>query len=363
MEKTYILAINPGSTSTKISLFEDENLVKSHKFKHKIEELKSLGDLVNQYPYRERLILDWLKQENISMERIKAVVGRGGLVRPVPGGTYQVTEAMVNDLKIAYQGEHAANLGGIIAYNIAKLQKIPAYIVDPVALDELSEIARISGMPDIERKSSGHVLNIKAVSYKYSKDYYKDLEDVNLIVAHMGGGISVAAVQRKKIVDINNANEMGPFSPDRTGELPVGDLVNMCYSGKYTFDEMQNKVKGSGGLVAYLGTNDALEVESLVLEGDKNATLIYEAMSYQIAKEIGKMAAVLSGNVDAIILTGGLAYSDYLNDYVKKMVGFIAPIVIYRGEDEMDALNRGALRILKKQERIKVYEKEVEIGD
>lgn len=363
MEKTYILAINPGSTSTKVSLFEDENLVKSHKFKHKIDDLSHFRDIVDQYPYREGLILDWLNQENISLERIKAVVGRGGLVRPVPGGTYQVTEVMVTDLKEGYQGEHASNLGGIIAFDIAKLENIPAYIVDPVALDELSPVARISGMPEIERKSLGHVLNIKSVAYKYSKDYFKDLQDVNLIVAHMGGGISVAAVEKKEIVDINNANEMGPFSPDRTGELPVGALTQLCYSKQFTYDEMKNKIKGSGGLVAYLGTNDALEVERKVLEGDAEATLVYDAMSYQIGKEIGKMATVLNGKVDAIILTGGLAYSDYLNDYIKKMVGFIAPVVIYRGEDEMDALNKGALRIIKKQERIKVYEKEVDFSD
>ncbi len=361
MDKKYILAINPGSTSTKVSLFEGENEIKTYKIDHIKEELDRYNTISEQFGYRLGLIKEWLEKENISKESLRAVVGRGGLLRAMPGGTYRVTDIMLKDLEVGIQGEHASNLGGMLAKGLADEVSIPSYIVDPVAVDEFNDVARISGLKNIQRKSLLHALNIKAVSHRRAKELNKNLEDLNLLVAHLGGGISIAAVEKGKIIDVNNAKEMGPFSPDRTGGLPVGDLVNMCYSGNYSLKDMKLKIQGEGGLYSYLATMDGREVEKRIDNGDKYAKLIYDAMAYQIAKEIGMYSTVLFGKVDNIILTGGLAYSEYLVKQIKDMVSFIAQVIVYGGEDEMDALNKGALRVLNNEEKAKIYEEEVNI--
>ncbi len=360
MEKRYVLAINPGSTSTKVSLFEGEKEVKSKKLEHDKKDLENFDRIIDQFSYRLKAIEDWLNEENISLESLRAVVGRGGLLRPMPSGTYLVTDAMILDLQIGIQGEHASNLGGILAKHLADKLGINAYIVDPVAVDEFEDVARISGLKEIPRRSLVHALNIKAVCHRYADEKGKKIEELNLVIAHLGGGISISPIKNGRIVDTNNANQMGPFSPERSGTLPVGDLVELCFSGKYNERELKKMTHGKGGLVSYLGTFDGREVLKRIEDGDIYAKLIYDAMCYQIGKEIASMATVLKGNVEAIIITGGLAYSNYLIEKVKEMVSFIAPIYIYPGEDEMRALNEGVLRVLNNEENAKIYEEEVE---
>lgn len=360
---SYILAINPGSTSTKVSLFSGEESIKSFKIDHQKKDIEEYENVIDQYDYRLALIEDWLKNENILLQEISAVVGRGGLLRSMPGGTYKVTEKMIEDLKVGIQGEHASNLGGLLAKGIADENKIPAFIVDPVSVDEMNDIARISGLNLIERKSLLHALNIKAVAHRRAEEIEKDIEDLNLVVAHLGGGISIAAIEKGEIIDVNNAKELGPFSPDRTGGLPVGDIVDMCFSGEFSLKEIKTKNQGEGGLFSYLKTLDGREVERSIESGDKYSKLIYDAMSYQIAKEIGAYSAVLCGKINNIILTGGLSYSNYLVEKIKSMVGFIAEVVVYPGEDEMDALNKGALRVLEGKEVAKIYEEEAIFND
>jgi butyrate kinase len=359
LSREYILVINPGSTSTKVALFKEGKSIMNKSLTHPKEEVEKFEKVTDQYDYRKAMILKWLEEEGIELSSLAAVAGRGGLLRSIPGGTYKVTDAMIEDLKVGIQGEHASNLGGIIAKSIGDSQGIPSFIVDPVAVDEFEDVARISGMPELPRKSLVHALNIKAVARKAAKDMGKALEDINLVMAHLGGGISIAPMKKGRIIDVNNASHGGPFSPDRTGTLPAGDIIKMCYSGKYTYAEMKKKISGKGGLIAYLGTNDAREVEKMIANGDKKALLIYDAMTYQISKEIGAMAAVLGGDVQAIVLTGGLAYSKLLCERIEKRVKFIAPFVVYPGEDEMLALAEGAARVLSGEERAKIYEEEV----
>ncbi|KXG75081.1 Butyrate kinase 2 [Thermotalea metallivorans] len=353
------MVINPGSTSTKVAICKGEENVLQKNLSHSPEELEKFPKIADQYEYRRDIILQWMKEEGYTTAQLKAVVGRGGLLKPMPSGTYMVTDAMIEDLKIGVQGEHASNLGGMIAKSIADQEGIHAYIVDPVAVDEFDDVARISGMPEIKRRSLLHALNIKAVAHRVAKEMNKDVNELNLVMAHLGGGISIVPLRKGKMVDANNANEMGPFSPERTGGLPVGDLAKMCFSGKYTLAEIKKKISGKGGLVAYLGTNDAREVEKMIASGDAKAKLIYDAMGYQIAKEIGAMATVLEGKVDAVVLTGGIAYSQMLTSYIKERVEFIAPVIIKPGEDEMIALNEGVNRVFSGQEKAKIYEEEV----
>lgn len=359
MAREYILAINPGSTSTKVALFKGEENVVQKNLDHSPSEIEKYEHIADQFEMRKEIILSWLESEGYSTGDLVAVVGRGGLLAPIKGGTYKVTEAMLKDLRAGKRGEHASNLGGIIAKAIADMENIQSFIVDPVSVDEFDDVARISGIPEIERISLGHALNIKAVGRKVAESLGKGFDEVNLVVAHLGGGISVAPVRKGNNIDYNNANEMGPFSPERTGGLPVGALVKMCFSGKYTEKEMKAKIKGKGGLVAYLGTNDARDVIKRIEAGDEKAKLIFEAMGYQIGKEIGAMATALMGDVQAIVITGGLAYSNLLVDYIKDMVSFIAPVVVVPGEDEMGALNGGALRVVNGSEKAKIYEDEV----
>jgi butyrate kinase len=351
-----LLMINPGSTSTKIGVYEDENEVLVETLRHSSEEIGKFSGIFEQFNFRKDVILNVLKEKNFDVNTLDAIVGRGGLLKSIEGGTYAVNEAMLNDLKIGVQGQHASNLGGIIANEIGKSLDIPSFIVDPVVVDEMIDVARISGLPELERKSIFHALNQKAVAKRYAKEKGKNYEEINLIVAHMGGGISVGAHEAGRVVDVNNALDgEGPFSPERAGGLPVGDLAKMCFSGKYTLDDIKKKINGKGGFVAYLNTNDAREVIAQVEAGDEKAKLVFDAMSYQVAKEIGKCAAVLKGKVDAIILTGGIAYGKETVNYIKERVEFICPVVVYPGEDELLALAEGGLRVLRGQEKAKEY--------
>ncbi|MDV3426870.1 MAG: butyrate kinase [Bacillota bacterium] len=351
-----ILVINPGSTSTKIAVYIDEKAVFEKTLRHTAEEIDKYDTIFDQYSFRKKVIEETLEENKFNIKELSAVVGRGGLTKPIEGGTYEVNDRMLEDLKIGVMGEHACNLGGVLAHEIAIQANAPAYIVDPVVVDELDDIARISGMPEIERVSIFHALNQKAVARRYAKENGKNYEDLNLIVAHLGGGISVGAHRKGKVVDVNNALEgEGPFSPERSGGLPVGDLIRMCFSGKYTKEQMIKKVKGKGGFVSYLGTNDFREVLKKVEEKDKYAKLIYDALVYQIAKEIGGCAAVLKGDVDSIILTGGIAHNKTFTDDLADRVSFISKIAVYPGEDELLALAQGGLRVLKGEEAAKIY--------
>ncbi len=356
MEK--ILVINPGSTSTKIAIFDGEKPIFEKTVRHTSEELKQFPHIADQYEFRMKKILEALQESHFSLEDFDAFGARGGLLHPLPSGTYIVNDDMLKDLKEARYGEHASALGAIIAKVFADKTGKKAYIVDPVIVDEMIPIAKISGLKGIERKAIWHALNQKATARKLAKDLGKKYEEVNLVIAHLGGGISVAAHRKGKTIDVNNAlNGDGPFSPERAGELPTVSLAKLCYSGEYTFEEMKKNLAGRGGLVSHLGTNSAIEVEKRIAEGDAHAKLIYEAMAYQIAKYIGQMAAVLEGKVDAIGITGGVAHSEMLVDWIKERVSFIAPVKVYPGENEMEAIAQGVLRVLRGEETEKVYER------
>lgn len=356
MSSQRILAINPGSTSTKIAIFENEKCLFETTLRHSTEEISKYKHIFDQYEFRKNVILDVLNEKEINLTKLNAVVGRGGLLKPIEGGTYLVSERMLEDLKRGVLGEHASNLGGVLAFEIASKLNIPSYIVDPVVVDELEEIARISGIPEIERISIFHALNQKAVARRAAKEMGRDYTDLNLIVAHLGGGISVGAHKKGRVVDVNNALDgEGSFSPERSGGLPVGDLIKLCFSGTMTQGEIKKRITGNGGLVAYLGTNNAKEVSERIAAGDSEAELVYKAMAYQVAKEIGSCSAVLKGDVDAILLTGGIAYDKQFIEWIEKRVQFIAPVKKYPGEDEMTALAEGAQRILNGEEEAKRY--------
>lgn len=351
-----LLIINPGSTSTKIGVYNDKEAVFVHTLRHSTEEIGKYPTIYSQFEFRKKVILDTLKENNIDVKSFDAIIGRGGLLKPIEGGTYAVNDIMLEDLKVGISGQHASNLGGIIAHEIAKEIGVPSYIVDPVVVDELQDVARISGLPEIPRVSIFHALNQKAVAKRYAHENNKRYEDLNLIVAHMGGGISVSAHQKGRVIDTNNALEGdGPFSPERTGGLPVGELIKLCYSGKFTYEEIRKMINGKGGLTAYLGTNDAKKVGEMAQAGDKKAELIQHAMCYQVSKAVGECAVVLKGKVDAILLTGGIAYGKDVDNYIKEHVEFIAPVVVYPGEDELLALAEGGIRALSGEEKAKEY--------
>jgi butyrate kinase len=351
-----LLIINPGSTSTKIAVYEGEKEIFEETLRHSSEEIGKFKYVVDQQSFRTDVILKILEDNKINITEMDAIVGRGGLLKPIVSGTYSVNDNMLKDLKENVQGEHASNLGAIIANEIARSINKPAFIVDPVVVDEMEDIARLSGVPELPRKSIFHALNQKAVAKRYAQENMKNYEDINVIVAHMGGGVSVGAHKNGRIIDVNNALDgEGAFSPERSGGIPSGDLARMCFSGKYTLEEILKKITGKGGFVAYLDTNDGRIVRQLASEGDMKAKLVYEAMGYQVAKDIGAAAAVLCGKVDAIILTGGIAYEKMMVDIIKEKVEFIAPITVYPGEDEMLALAQGALRVLNGQEEVKEY--------
>jgi len=351
-----LLVINPGSTSTKIAVYAEEHQLWQATLRHSATELQRYPTVADQYEFRHQAVLDVLREKHLELKTLTAVVGRGGLLKPITGGTYRVNEAMVRDLRASTRGQHASNLGGLIAYEIAQELGIPAFITDPVVVDELEEVARISGFPEIERKSIFHALNQKAVARRYSQEIGKPYANLNLIVVHMGGGVSVGVHRQGRVIDVNNALDgEGPFSTERSGGIPAGDLVRLCYSGKYTLEEMLKKISGRGGLVAYLNTNDFPQIRQQAAQGDKTAQLLIQAFVYQIAKEIGAGASVLCGKIDAILLTGGIAHDRETVAEIKERIGFLAPVVIYPGEDELLALAQGALRVLRGEEKEKVY--------
>jgi butyrate kinase len=353
-----VLAINPGSTSTKIAVYDDSTPVFEKTLRHDPEELNQFGDLFNQTDFRKALVMEAMEENNVHPQSLNAVVGRGGLVRPVSGGTWKVNEAMLRDLKdITIWGRsHASNLGAFLAKAVAEPLGIPYFIVDPVATDEMEDIARLAGIPEIEHKSLFHALNIRYICRLLAEKLGKNLNEVNFIGVHMGGGISVAAIKNGRVVDVNNALlGTGPFSPQRAGSLPIGDLIEMCYSGKYTKKELTTYLSKGAGLIAYLGTDSGIEVGKRVAEGDQKAKLVLDAMCYRISKEIGSCSAVLAGKVDGIYLSGGLAYNDYIVNFIKEHTKFIAPIYIYPGEKEMEALCQGGIRVLNGTEEAKEY--------
>ena len=358
MENRRILAINPGSTSTKIAVYQGDKSVFLKNIKHSNEELAQFNSISEQFEFRKDIILKELIDADIKIDLIEAVVGRGGLIKPIESGVYLVDEKLKSDLRIGILGEHASNLGGLIADNIAQsLPNAKAYIADPVVVDEMIDVARISGHPEFERMSIFHALNQKAVSRSFASSVDKNYEDLNIIVAHLGGGISVGAHLKGRVIDVNNALDgEGPFSPERSGTLPAGALAKLCFSGDFTLDEVKKMIKGEGGLVAHLGTNDAYEIELKAKDGDAKAKLIQDAMAYQVGKSIGACAAALKGDVDGIILTGGIAHNGDLVNYVKEMVSFIAPVVVYPGEDEMKALAMNGYLVLRGEIEAKIYE-------
>lgn len=354
--KYKILAINPGSTSTKIAVYKGQELLFKKSIKHNSNVINAFDKVIDQYELRKDAILNVLKEDNIKLQEFDAIVGRGGMLKPIEGGTYLVNDKMIEYVKEAPRGEHASNLGCVLAKELADSINKPAFIVDPVAVDEMNDLARYTGMPEIKRQSLFHALNQKAVALKAAKQLNRKYNEINLIVAHLGGGISVGAHKLGKVIDVNNALDGdGPMSPERSGGLPNGPLYKMALSGKYTLKEIQKKNYGNGGLVAYLGTNDGFEIAEMIKNGNKEALFILEVMCYQIAKEIGACATVLKGDVDAIVITGGLAFDQLVINFIKERVSFIAKILVFPGEDEMESLAFGALRVLNNIEKYKEY--------
>jgi butyrate kinase len=360
MEISYILAINPGSTSTKIAVYKGNNSIFLKTIRHETEDLSRFREVTDQFELRKNLILKEVHDNDIPLDKIRIVIGRGGLIKPITSGVYEVNDEMIRDLNTGVLGKHASNLGGLIAADICKdLPQAKPYIADPVVVDELNNVARITGHPEIRRVSIFHALNQKATGRTYAQSCGMNYEDLNLIIAHLGGGISIGAHKKGCVIDVNNALDGdGPFSPERSGSLPVGALVDYCFKGKVKYEEMKKMITGKGGLTAYTGSNDAHKLEISARRGDKKARLLQEAMAYQISKEIGAMSAVLSGEVHAIILTGGIAHNPDLTGYIKEHVAFIAPVFVYPGEDEMRALAMNGLLLLKGEIQAKEYKEE-----
>ncbi len=355
-----LLVINPGSTSTKIAIFDNEKPIFEESIRHDTLNLYQYKKIFDQYEFRKNIILETLNKHGINITKLNAVIGRGGLLKPIPGGTYRIESEMLQDLKTAKYGEHASNLGAILAFEIANQLNIPSYIVDPVVVDEFKEISRVTGMPEINRKSIFHALNQKAVARRIAKEMNLEYEKANFVVCHMGGGITIGAHKQGRVIDVNNGLDgEGPFSPERAGSIPVGALVTMCFSKDYSEAKIRRKIVGKGGLVAYLRTNSAIEVEKLIKNGDQKAAFIYDAMAYNIAKGIGSYSTVLKGKIDAIILTGGLAYGKDFMQKITDYIEWIAPIKIHPGENELQALSEGGLRILRGEEKEKIYSQEV----
>ncbi|MGG1596021.1 butyrate kinase [Terribacillus saccharophilus] len=351
-----ILAINPGSTSTKIGVFDDEHNIFERVIRHDLEDIGGYERVMDQYQFRKQIILDALDFEGINVSKLTAVCARGGLLRPLEGGTYRVNEEMLADLKAGYNGEHASNLGGLIAYEIASSLHIPAFITDPVVVDELDPLARLSGLPGVERKSIFHALNHKAIARKAAAAKDKIYEEANIIVVHLGGGITVGAHHHGRVIDVNNGlSGEGPYTPERAGTVPAGDLIELALTGEYTKDQLLKMLTTKGGFMGYLGTNDGRLIADRIKKGDQEARVIFEGMVYQTAKEVGAMSVVLSGEVDAIAVTGGLANDELFISMLKDRVSWIADVLVYPGENELRALTEGALRVMRKEEAAKVY--------
>lgn len=348
-----ILAINPGSTSTKIAVYEDENLIFKYSIDHPTEELEKYPSIYDQYEMRYKTIISSLEENNINIEELNIIVGRGGPVAPLKSGAYLVDELLANKLRNDPLVHHASNLGGIIAYELGKKLGIDAIIYDAVSTDELEDIARLSGLKEIQRKSLVHTLNMRASAIKVAKSLGKSYYDLNLIVAHLGGGLTISVHKKGRMVDIVSDDE-GSFSPERAGGLPSAALMEFCYKNdKATVSKL---LRGRGGLVSYLGTNDAREVEKMIENNDEYAKLVYEALAYQVAKSIGQLAPVVDGEVDAIIITGGMAYSKLLTEWIVKRVKFISQVIIVPGENELESLAMGGLRVLRGEEKVNRFQ-------
>jgi butyrate kinase len=352
-----LLIINPGSTSTKVAVFEEDKQILTHNVKHSAQELHQYKRIIDQFEFRLQHLLDYLKEVHLDLNELTAVVGRGGFLRPLQSGVYEVNDNMLNDLRQSLNGEHASNLGAVLAHEIAgRIPGCKAYIADPVVVDELQDVARISGLPQFPRRSAFHALNHKAIARKYAKDTGTSYEKLNLVVAHLGGGISVAAHKRGRVIDTNQALDgFGPFSAQRAGTMDAGALIRVCYAGIFEQEEMQKLLVGHGGLVAHLGTNDLRAAYKLAQNGDLHARLVLEAMAYGVGKEIGSMLAVLEGKADAVILTGGMAFNDLIVNYITRMIQKMCKVVVYPGEDEMWALATSSLRVLRGQEQPREY--------
>jgi len=356
-----ILVINPGSTSTKIAWYEDDVEVWRKSISHRPEELSRFDNVIQQLDFRLDTVEKAVVEMGYSYDKLDAVIGRGGIVDPpMPGGVYEVDDVLIEYLKRCKPWEHASNLGGLMASAIARPRKIPAFIADSVATDELDDIARVTGLPELPKYSLAHTLNVKSVARKAAKELGGDWRKFRFIVAHLGGGFTICAHKDGRMVDLNNANENGPFSPERAGTVPAGDLVRLCYSEKYNVKDLRRKLAGGSGFVGYLGTNDVREVKKLIAQGDEKAGLIFRAMAWQVSKEIASYSAVLEGKVDAIILTGGVAYDEDFVSLVTERVQWIAPVLVYPGENEMKSLAENALRVLKGEEKAASYAQVVE---
>lgn len=351
-----ILAINPGSTSTKVALYEGSTLLAQDSLNYSAADLAPYDRIADQLEMRSQGVVDFLSHQGRSVTDLEAIMARGGLLHPLAAGIYAVNESMLHDCGKGAVHEHASNLGAPIAHALAASAGIPCYIADPVSVDEFDDIGRVSGLKELPRRSLVHALNIRKVAYNVAKGHGKALEEMNMVVAHLGGGISVAPLRHGRIVDVNNANEQGPYSPERAGGLPAAALVRLCFRDGETEAQIVKRLTHTGGLVSYLGTNDAREAQRRVDSGDAEAALILEGMAYQVAKEIGAMATVLEGDVDVIVLTGGLAHNDAVVKWVTDRVGFIAPVEVVPGENELEALNDAYLRLKQGVEIERVYE-------
>ena len=350
-----ILVINPGATSTKFAVFDDESIRLKRTLEHHGAELANYSRIYDQYPYRLGLIRQTLATEQIPLASLTAVVGRGGLLKPLAGGAYRVNPLMVQDMKAAERGEHASNIGAVMAFELAEELRIPAFIVDPVSVDELAPVARISGSPWFERVSMTHALNMKAVARRVAVETGKSYEAANLVVAHLGSGVSLSVHSGGRMIDMVDGRDEGPFSPGRSGGVPCAQLVKLCYSGKYSLAEVRDALFNSGGIYGYLGTKDVRQVRQLAEDGDEKAGLLLAAFSYQVSKSIGALATVVKGRVDRIVLTGGMAYAPYIVEPITERVSFIAPVAVIPGEEELEALNAGALRVLRGEEEAHAY--------
>ena len=350
-----LLIINPGGTSTKIAVFENEDEIFKKSIPHTAEELEPFAHVFDEYEYRKDLILKTIKEVGFKIDEFDCVAGRGGLMHPITGGTYRVNDKMVDDLKNAVEGEHASNLGAVLAKSIGDMIGVQSFVVDPVSVDEMMPKARIAGIKDLERPSWFHALNHKAVSRFVAKKLGKRYEECNFIVAHLGSGISIVAHNKGKMVDGSGGRTNGPFSPERSGGLPTYPLIELCYSGKYSHEEMVSKVSSIGGMYDYLGTKDLIEIEKRIEDGDEEAKLIYDAFVYFVSREIASYVPALDGKIDRIIITGGIAHSEYVTSEISRMNSIIAPTEVIAGEFEMVALALGSLRVLRGEEEAKVY--------
>lgn len=351
-----ILILNFGSTSTKVAVYDDLELCEEDSIRHPVNELNKFENIFDQSEYRKQHVLNFLNESNFNLDSFDCIISRGGLWKPLPSGLLVITETIIKDLESGKWGIHPSGLGCKIAFELGKEYNLPAISADSPTTDEFGTYARYSGIKDFERISLLHALNQKATGQRFSEENKLSYDDLNLIIIHLGGGISVVAHKKGRMIDSNNALEDGPFSPERSGSLPTGKLVDMCFSGDYTEKEIKRKLVGEGGLLSYLGTNDGIEVMDRIESGDREAKEVFEAMAYQVAKEVGAMATVLKGKVDAILFTGGLSYSDFLVDTIKERIQWIAPIHMYPGEDELETLAEYALKYLNNEEEALDYE-------